>query len=89
MNLSDAARIVAEVARETDGPGDERLEVRADGALLATIAVPGTGDRYAWTTVEADLVAPIAGVHDLRLVLHGTFRLAAFRFTAPLAFRRS
>lgn len=39
-----------------------------------------TGDRYAWTTVGAELPAPATGLHDLTLVLYGAFRLAAFRF---------
>ncbi|WP_369779930.1 hypothetical protein [Streptomyces sp. R33] len=37
--------------------------------------------RYTWKTVAAELAAPLDGVHDLRLTLHGGFRLAAFGFT--------
>ena len=44
--------------------------------------MPVTGDRYAWTTSTAELGVRSAGVHDLRLILHGGFRLAAFCFTS-------
>ncbi|MFI6005201.1 carbohydrate-binding protein [Streptomyces sp. NPDC051366] len=58
------------------------MELRADERLLAQIDVPVTGNRYTWKTVAAELAAPLFGVHDLRLTLHGGFRLAAFGFTA-------
>ncbi|HEX9335278.1 MAG TPA: carbohydrate-binding protein, partial [Pseudonocardiaceae bacterium] len=67
------------------GTGKARLEFRAGDRLLTGIAVPVTGDRYTWTTVAAELPAPMAGVRDLRLTLRGGFRLAAFRFSSPLA----
>jgi beta-glucosidase len=82
VDLSGAIRVQAEVAREDDSD-EVRLEFWADDRLLAEIAVPVTGDRYAWTTVAAEFPAPLAGAHDLRLVLHGSFRLAAFRFCSP------
>jgi beta-glucosidase len=77
VDLSGAVRVEAEVT----SPVPARLEFRARDRLLADIPVPVSRDRYAWTTVAAGLVAPMAGVHDLRLVLHGGFRLAAFRFS--------
>jgi beta-glucosidase len=80
VDLSRAARFEAEVAREVTGPGEARLEVRAGDRLLTEIAVPVTGSRYSWTTATADTEAPGGGVQDLRLTLHGAFRLAAFRF---------
>ena len=79
--VSGAVRVEAEVALEQADPA-ARLEFWTDEGLLAELPVPVTGDRYAWTTASAALTAPAAGVHDLRVVLHGTFRLAAFRFTA-------
>jgi beta-glucosidase len=83
VDLSRAARFEAEVAREVPGPGEARLEVRAGDRLLTEIAVPVTGSRYTWTTVAAGTAAPGGGVQDLRLILHGAFRLAAFRFGSP------
>ncbi|MGW5664615.1 glycoside hydrolase family 3 C-terminal domain-containing protein [Streptomyces sp. NPDC003758] len=83
VDLSGAARFQAEVACEDTGPGEARLEVRAGDRLLTEIAVPVTGSRYTWTTATADTAAPGDGVHDLRLTLHGAFRLAAFRFDSP------
>ncbi|HTI22009.1 MAG TPA: glycoside hydrolase family 3 C-terminal domain-containing protein, partial [Kutzneria sp.] len=77
VDLSGAARIEVEVAREADGPAS--LEIHVDGQCLGEISVPGTGDRHAWTTVTADLAARLTGVHDLQLVLCGDFHLAAFR----------
>jgi beta-glucosidase len=76
-DLTGAAGLEAEVAHEG---GDARLEIRAAGQLMADIAIPVTGDRYSWTTVTTALPTPPTGVHDLRLILHGTFRLAAFCF---------
>ncbi|MGR4880392.1 glycoside hydrolase family 3 C-terminal domain-containing protein [Streptomyces sp. LARHCF249] len=82
VDLSGAVRVEAETALEKAGCGEARLELRAGDRLLAEIGVPVTGDRYTWTTVAAELAAPLDGVHDLRLTLHGGFRLAAFSFTA-------
>ena len=69
-------------AAKTRGSGTAGLEFRAGDRVLAEIPVPVTGDRYAWTTIAAELPAALAGVHDLRLTLHGDFRLAAFRFVS-------
>ncbi len=80
VDLSGAVQVEAEVAREAGEPGEALLEFRADDRLLALIPVPVTGGRYAWTTVTRELPAPAEGVHDLRLTLHGGFRLAGFRF---------
>ena len=79
VDLSGATRVEAEVARECGG-GEARLEFRAGDCLLAAIAVPVTGDRYTWTTAGGPLPARWHGVHDLRLTVHGGFRLAAFCF---------
>ncbi|MFI1369711.1 carbohydrate-binding protein [Streptomyces griseochromogenes] len=57
--------------------------MRAGDHLVAETAVPVTGDRHTWTTVSAETAPPAEGHHDLRLTLHGDFRLASFRFTAP------
>ncbi|KAA2252200.1 carbohydrate-binding protein [Solihabitans fulvus] len=83
-DLSGAVRVEAEIARE-DGPAEARLEFWADDQLIGTIPVPVTGHRYARTTVATELAAPLAGVHDLRLALHGGFRLVAFRFVGSTA----
>ena len=81
VDLSGAVRVEAEVTRADVGSGAARLEFRAGQRLLAEIAVPVTGNRYAWTTVRTELPAELAGVHDLWVTLHGDFRLAAFRFS--------
>jgi beta-glucosidase len=82
VDLSGAIRVEAEIAREGSA-GEALLEFRAGDRLLAEIAVPVTGSRYTWTTVAAELPAPSAGSHDLRLTMLGAFRLTAFRFSSP------
>ncbi|MEV5942543.1 glycoside hydrolase family 3 C-terminal domain-containing protein [Streptomyces sp. NPDC051994] len=82
IDLSGAARVEAETIREGVGTGGARLEVRLGARVLAQIDVPVTGDRYAGTVTTAELAAPLDGVHDLTLTLHGDFRLSAFRFAA-------
>lgn len=81
VDLSGAALVEAEVACKNGG-SDARVEFWTGEELLAGISVPVTGDRYTWTTVSAALAAPVAGVHDLRVTLHGGFRLTAFRFSS-------
>ncbi|MFF1478470.1 glycoside hydrolase family 3 C-terminal domain-containing protein [Streptomyces sp. NPDC058301] len=80
IDLSGAARIEVETTREGAGTGGARLEVRLGDRALAEIDVPVTGDRYAGTDTAAELAAPLDGVHDLSLTLHGDFRLRAFHF---------
>ncbi|PBC70356.1 beta-glucosidase [Streptomyces sp. TLI_235] len=82
LDLSGACTIDIEIAREGGGTGGARLEVRAAGRVLAEIDVPVTGDRRAWTSTTTELDAPLHGVRDLSLTLHGDFRLAAYRFGA-------
>ncbi|MGW2817345.1 glycoside hydrolase family 3 C-terminal domain-containing protein [Streptomyces sp. NPDC001415] len=82
IDLSGATRIEVETSREGAGTGGARLEARLGDRVLARIDVPVTGDRYAATGATADLAAPLDGVHDLSLTLHGDFRLSAFRFSA-------
>uniref|UniRef100_A0AAU2VFX9 Glycoside hydrolase family 3 C-terminal domain-containing protein n=1 Tax=Streptomyces sp. NBC_00003 TaxID=2903608 RepID=A0AAU2VFX9_9ACTN len=82
IDLSGATRIGVETSREDAGTDGARLEVRLGDRVLARIDVPVTGDRYAGTSTTADLAAPLDGVHDLSLTLHGDFRLCAFRFSA-------
>lgn len=81
VDLSGVTRFEAEVARESAGPGEARLEVRAGDRLLAQLPAPVTGSRYTWTTATADTTPPGDGLHDLRLTLHGDFRLATFSFS--------
>ncbi|MFD4636092.1 glycoside hydrolase family 3 C-terminal domain-containing protein [Lentzea sp. NPDC058436] len=71
------------VAAEVEVAGAAgRVELWSGETLLAAVPVAATGDRYAWATESAPLSARADGVHDLRVVLHGGFRLAAIRFTA-------
>jgi beta-glucosidase len=85
VDLSGAVVVDAEIAREYSDVGGARLEFWAGDQLLVAMAMPVTGDRYAWTTVVAELPAKLHGVHDLRVTLCGHFRLAAFRFSSPPA----
>jgi len=78
-DLSGALRVEAEVSAENPLA---RLEFRTDEGVLAELPVPATGGRYEWTTVSAALPSAVTGVHDLRVVLHGSFRLTSFRFSA-------
>ncbi|MEU7723146.1 glycoside hydrolase family 3 C-terminal domain-containing protein [Streptomyces tibetensis] len=79
-DLTGAARFEAQVARVDAGGGEARLEILAADRPVAELAVPVTGGPYIWTTVAADVTAPVDGVHDLRLILHGDFRLSSFSF---------
>ncbi|WP_329499336.1 glycoside hydrolase family 3 C-terminal domain-containing protein [Kitasatospora herbaricolor] len=83
--------LVFEAVLAREGAGAAVLELRSGGAdgsadaevdagtLLASLAVPSTGGRYAWNTVRVDLPESPRGVHDLHLVLRGEQRLASFR----------
>ncbi|WP_211294075.1 glycoside hydrolase family 3 protein [Lentzea kentuckyensis] len=81
VDLSGAVRVEAEIAAGSGVPG-ERLEFWTDGQLLAELPVQVTGDRYTWTITTATLPHPLTGVHDFVVKLHGSFRLAAFRFSS-------
>jgi beta-glucosidase len=63
-------------------PGTAKIELRRDdpvtGDLLGAVTVPSTGGKYAQQEVMADL-APVPGVFDLYLVLHGAQRVASLR----------
>ena len=72
------------MGRAADGSGQVPLEVRSGGRLLSRTAVPVTEDCDPWPTVAAGTTAQVGGFHELRLTLHGDFRLASFRF-APAA----
>ncbi|MEV7215453.1 glycoside hydrolase family 3 C-terminal domain-containing protein [Kitasatospora cineracea] len=81
VELTGAREFSAEVAAESAPEGaavGAELEFAADGQVLATLPVPPTGSRYAWTTVTATLPEALRGVHDLRVTLRGPVRLAAF-----------
>ncbi|WP_368662725.1 glycoside hydrolase family 3 C-terminal domain-containing protein [Kitasatospora sp. NA04385] len=85
VELTGARQVSAEVALDgadgTDGADAAdaaELEFAVDGQVLAALAVPPTGGRYAWTTVTAALDGAPHGVHDLRVALRGPVRLAAF-----------
>ncbi|QMU69814.1 glycoside hydrolase family 3 protein [Streptacidiphilus sp. P02-A3a] len=78
---SGPLRFTAEVSPAT--PGGSHLFVQCgEGAPVTRIAVPGTGDRFAWTTVSGPLPDGPRGVQDLRLTLHDGLRLASFGIVA-------
>ncbi|GAA1941741.1 glycoside hydrolase family 3 protein [Kitasatospora viridis] len=79
-DLTGAVEVEVETALAEPGDTPARLELRSGERLLAEIEVPVTGDAYAWTTASAEFAAPLDGVHDLALILHGGFRLAGFSF---------
>ncbi|TQM78538.1 beta-glucosidase [Saccharothrix saharensis] len=83
-DLTGAVGVEVEVARP-GGAGPAWLEFRAADRTLGAVDVPVTGHRYAWTTATQRFEEPLDGVHDLSLVLHGDFRLAAFRLTSSRA----
>jgi hypothetical protein len=58
VDLSGAARVEVETARDGGGTGETLLQFLVGDQLLAQIDVPVTGDRYAWTTATAALAAP-------------------------------
>ena len=66
---------------EGDG-GHGAITVRLDdprrGRVVATLPVPSTGDRYAWTTVGAAL-ARTRGVHDVYLTFSEPLALSRFQ----------
>nr|WP_099897188.1 glycoside hydrolase family 3 protein [Streptomyces sp. TLI_171] len=74
--LTGAREVSVEVARVAADAAEVSLSV--GGQLLAVLPVPRTGDRYAWTTVAADLSEVPEGVHDLLVTLRGPVRLAGF-----------
>ena len=76
VDLCGAVAAAVEVA---GAPG--RVELWAGETLLADVPVAATGDRYEWATSSAPLTSRADGVHDVRVVLHGGFRLAAVRFS--------
>ncbi|WP_031508328.1 glycoside hydrolase family 3 C-terminal domain-containing protein [Streptomyces megasporus] len=79
-----AGPVTVTVTAAREEPGEARIVLRlADGRddrVLASLTVPSTGDRYAYTTVRAALSDPPTGVHDLRVTLHGPVRLARLGF---------
>jgi beta-glucosidase len=80
--------VTARVAREQ--PGEASLELwcdhPADGQFLGSVAVPCTGDRYAWAEVSAEL-AVATGVRDLYVVLRGRQRLASVSVSVSVSVR--
>jgi beta-glucosidase len=73
---SGAAAVTTQVA----SLGTGTIEVRLDsptGRLVGTVAVPDTGDQYAYTTVSAPLTGA-TGRHDVYLVFGSAMRIATF-----------
>lgn len=59
------------------------LEVRTDsigGTLLAELTVPATGGWECWQSLQADIVQPVTGVHDLYFVFKGRKGPKLFNF---------
>ena len=80
LDLAGARNVTVDVSRTA--PGEARLELQVDGCALASVTVPSTGARYAWTSVTVPLAAlPPEGPHDLVAVQHGDHRFLRFRFT--------
>lgn len=90
VGAGEPLQLLARVARSSLGKAS--LEVRVGGAgkasgvgettrLLASLEVPSTGGKYAWTEVAA--VVPAGGVEDLYLVLSGEQRLAWLGLRRP------
>ncbi|MGI5150329.1 glycoside hydrolase family 3 C-terminal domain-containing protein [Plantactinospora sp. CA-294935] len=76
----DARSRTLTVRAARSAPGDETIEVRLDsptGPLLGRATVPSTGDRYAYTTVQAAL-AGTTGVRDVYLRLGAGLRVSEF-----------
>ncbi|MEE6308309.1 glycoside hydrolase family 3 C-terminal domain-containing protein [Plantactinospora veratri] len=76
----DARSGTLTVRAASSAPGDATVEVRLDsptGPLLGRATVPSTGDRYAYTTVDAALAAT-TGVRDVYLRLDAGLRLSEF-----------
>jgi beta-glucosidase len=78
VDLSSVGSVQVQASRTKDGPAT--LELHCGDRLLAAIAIPSTGERYAWTTIRADLAQPLEGVHDLQVVLIGEQRLSTLIF---------
>ena len=80
---SGVSSFTARVARAS--AGDTTIQVRLDdplqGPVVATVPVPPTGDKYAYTTTSSR-VTGARGVHDVYLVFGGDLRLSTFSFTA-------
>jgi beta-glucosidase len=73
-----ATTVTARVADPGATPGT--IQVRLDsptGPLAGTVAVPTTGDVYAYTTATAPLTGA-GGLHDVYLVLSPGIRLSTF-----------
>ncbi len=76
--LNGPAKFTASVSKAEAGP--TRLTVRLDspgGRVLGTVAVPSTGDHYAYQAVTAAL-AKASGRHDVYLTFDGPVNLATF-----------
>ncbi len=51
-----------------------------DGPIAATLDVPGTGGWENWQTLETELSAEAAGIHDLYFVFEGRKGPKLFNF---------
>nr|WP_238420725.1 glycoside hydrolase family 3 C-terminal domain-containing protein [Streptomyces taklimakanensis] len=78
---SGPGSVTVRAAREE--PGEATVVLHPEGAASIALAVPSTGDRYAYTTVRADLPEPPTGVGALRVTLRGSLRLARLGFGDP------
>jgi uncharacterized protein (TIGR03790 family) len=84
VELSGATHFLARVAGAGPGGAIEVHIDTADGPILATCAVPTTGDWQRWQTVACPLTKRIHGAHTLFLVYTGgsgnLFNLEWFAF---------
>ncbi|MCU4750121.1 MULTISPECIES: glycoside hydrolase family 3 C-terminal domain-containing protein [unclassified Streptomyces] len=74
------AVVTVRVARQEPGEGVLSLRVPGAGGAELTLAVPSTGDRYAYTTVRGELPVPPDGVADLELTVGAGVRVDRLEF---------
>ncbi|MFC1429254.1 glycoside hydrolase family 3 C-terminal domain-containing protein [Streptacidiphilus sp. N1-3] len=77
-DLGDGGPLLLRVEVSRTGAGSAELELRIGGSPAARVTVPSTGGRYAWTSVTVPVRADLRGVQDLRFLLRGEQRFAAF-----------
>ncbi|MET0237351.1 MAG: glycoside hydrolase family 3 C-terminal domain-containing protein [Kibdelosporangium sp.] len=74
-----ARSFTAKTARAAAGPAtvEIRLDDPARGRLIGTAQIPGTGDKYSYTTTSAAL-SGATGRHDVYLVFTSDARISTF-----------
>lgn len=83
FGASGPAAVSIRAALADNGGRPAKLTLHAPGTgFSATLAIPVTGDRYAYATVRQALDAPPTGVVDLHVTLCGPLRLDRLDFPA-------